>query len=183
MSISNNTNTTQSSHVNVDISFSYPVRFWIYLLGDIPSIICSIFVLYHLLFDRTLRHALNNHVIIILLIIELTDVPWTLHYYLYNTNMIETPAFCIIWGWINFGLYVTQLLVFAWASLERHILIFHDQWVSTKRKRFFVHYLPPILILAYCFIYFAVVFLFPPCQNWFDCLHMHIFQSLIFFVG
>ena len=153
-------------------SFSYPVQFWIYLLGDIPSTVCSFFVLYHLLFDRTQRRALHNHVIIVLLIVglisELTNIPWILNYYRLDAVWEPAPIFCRIWSFIDYASFITQLLLFAWASVERHILIFHDQWVSTEKKRVFIHYLPLGTLLAYCLIFFSVVFFFPPCENDFD---------------
>ncbi|CAF1346560.1 unnamed protein product [Adineta steineri] len=34
------------------------IRFWLFLYCDILSILCSLFVLYHLLFNRTLRQSL-----------------------------------------------------------------------------------------------------------------------------
>jgi hypothetical protein len=45
----------------------YLTQFWIYLLLVTPSIMCLLFALYHFLFDRTLRQALHNHMIIVLL--------------------------------------------------------------------------------------------------------------------
>ena len=162
----------QTISAPVDVVFSYPVRFCIFLLGEVPSIICSLFVLYHLLFDRTLRRALHNHVIIVLLvnglISELTDIPWILHFYLSRTALQSKPTFCLIWSFIDNATFVIQLVLFAWASIERHILIFHDSWVSTTRRRFFVHYLPLVTLLVYCLIFYSFVYFFPPCRHSFN---------------
>ncbi len=148
---------------------SNTVQFWVYLILLVPSMICLLFILYHLLFNRTLRSALNNHVIIVLLlncfIAEVTIYPWMLYFYQYKGVWIRSQIFCAIWGFLDWGLYITQTILFAWASIERHILIFHDGWVSTKKKRFFIHYLPLILLLLYCFIFYIIVFFFPPCTN------------------
>ncbi|CAF3863444.1 unnamed protein product [Rotaria sp. Silwood1] len=150
---------------------SYTAIFWSFLIFLIPSIICSLFVLYHLLFDRTLRHGLHNHVIIIVLIIglicDVTLYPWMLYYYRYDGKWNRSPIFCIIWVFIDWGLYITHTVLFSWATIERHILIFHDQWVSTKIKRFFVHYLPLIALLFYCLIFYLVLDFFPSCENLF----------------
>ena len=62
---SENSTTTNAPFLFTIIPIS--VRFWIYLIADILSVLCSLFVLYYLLFDRTLRQALNNHVIIVLI--------------------------------------------------------------------------------------------------------------------
>ncbi len=40
-------------------------------------------------------------------------------------------------------------------------MIFHDRWLLTKKKRFFIHYLPLIILLIYCFIYYCVIAFYP----------------------
>ena len=165
---------------------SIHVKFWFYLIMLIPSIICSIAVLCFLLFNRTDRHALNNQIIILLLVIglicEVTIYPWMLYYYRSNGMWERSPIFCLIWAFIDWGLYITYTILFAWATIERHILIFHDAWIKTKIKRFFVHYLPMILLLLYCFLFHIVVQLFPPCENLFDfdmiCVYFCLYSIL-----
>jgi len=66
-----------------------------------------------------------------------------------------------------------QLFIFAWATMERHILIFHDQWLSTKKKRFFIHYLPIIGIRIYFCIFYARVIFFPFCEKSYDYTKPH----------
>ena len=163
---------------------SNSVRFWSYLIFLIPSILCSLFALYYLLFDRTLRNGLNNHVIIVILIIglicEVTDYPWLLYYYQQEGMWERSLMFCQIWGYLDWGLYITQTVLFAWATIERHILIFHDSWLSTKKKRFFVHYLPLVMLLLYCLILYAVVYFFPPCQNALDYFYVTCADACLF---
>ena len=146
------------------------VRFWSYLLVLIPSFLCSLFILYNLLFDRALRNALNNHVIIILvfisLIADVTFYPWTLHFYQNKGVWERSMMFCVVWGYLDWTLYVVHTMLFAWATVERHILIFHDGWLSTKRRRFFVHYCPLIVLPLYLFIFYTVMYFFPNCENY-----------------
>ncbi len=183
----------KSTTVNFTISSSDSippiVKFWFYLVLLIPSIICTLFVLYYLLFDRTLRHSLNNHVIIVLLFTvlfcELTQYPWMLYYHAHGNIWSRPYIFCFIWGFIDWAVYMLQLLLFAWASIERHILIFHDRWVATKKKRFFVHYLPPVIIIIYWLIFYTYVYFYPSCQNHFDssqmiCMTVCSFDSFSF---
>ena len=150
---------------------TYTLKFWLYLLCLIPSIFCTFFVLRHLLFNRALRNALNNHVIILILLLglicEITVYPWMLFYYRSNDEWDRSPTFCIVWAFMDWGLYVTQTVLFAWATIERHILIFHDRWVGTRKSRFLVHYLPLTLLLLYCLVFYIVVDFFPPCENFF----------------
>lgn len=60
---------------------------------------------------------------------------------------------------------MSHTMLFGWATIERHILIFRDGWVSTGKKRFFVHYLPIILLVLYLFIFYTVMYFFSPCEN------------------
>ena len=171
------------------------LKFWLDLIFLIPSLICTLFVLSHLLFIPTLRHSLHNHVIIILLLTvlfcELTQYPWMLYYYS-HANIWQRPyIFCVIWGFIDWAVYMLQLLLFAWATIERHILIFHDQWVSTRTKRLYFHYLPIIIIILYWSIYYSYIYFYPSCTNTyissqmicmtvcsFDSFSLHAFDTL-----
>jgi len=154
---------------NSEISWPRPLRFWLLLIFDIPSIICSLFVLYHLLINRKSRYALHNHTVIILLtialIFQLTDIPWYLDFIRKGSVSPSTPARCLIWWLIDLGFYNTAALILAWSSIERHILVFHNRWISTKKKRFFVHYLPLFILISYSTIYYTIVIFFPPCQH------------------
>ena len=121
-----------------ELRISVDARFWVYLIPDILSVLCSIFVLFHLLSDRALRQALNNHIIIILvfigLIYELTSVPLMLYWYQFSSTWILTFGFALFWTFIDYLCYSTELVGFIWATIERHILIFHNHWVATKKK-------------------------------------------------
>ncbi|CAF2979531.1 unnamed protein product [Rotaria sp. Silwood2] len=64
--------------------------------------------------------------------------------------------------------------------MERHILIFHDKWVSTEKKRLLVHYMPLVILVLYCLIYYSVIILFPPCKNTFDDYFMICVDACLF---
>ena len=169
MSVVDNTTTVEESS---NVGITPTIRFWSYLFSNIASVLCTFFVLYHFLWDSTLRRAIHNHVIIILLIIdliyELTNIPWILHASYTGMPLIASPVFYLIWLFIDYAFYSTQIALFAWAAMERHILIFHDRWISTRKKRFFVHYLPIAVIIIYCFIFYSLVYFAPFCENSFD---------------
>ena len=148
---------------------SKSIRFWTYLIPFVPSISCSIFVLYQYLFDRTLRKGLHNHIFIAIIgvgfISQVTVYPWMLYNYHITEIWQRSHAFCTIWHFTDMFTYTLQCFLFAWASFERHILIFHDRWLQRKRVRFVLHYLPIMVIIVYCFIVYGITFLFPPCEN------------------
>ena len=148
------------------------VRFWSMLIVYIPSLICSFFALYHFIFNRQLRKALYNHVIILLLFInlinQLTDIPWILNYYRLGYVSPPTPGFCLVWTFMDETSFVTTTVLFSWATIERHILIFHDRLMRIKGKRILFHYLPMVIILVYCLCFNIILVFFPPCENTFD---------------
>ncbi|CAF2878418.1 unnamed protein product [Rotaria sp. Silwood2] len=148
------------------------IRFWIILLVYIPSVMCSLFILYNFIVHRTLRQALHNHVIGLLLfinfIVQLTSIPWTLNYYRTGNVWPQNSFFCLTWAFIDEALYIITTILFAWATIERHMLIFHDHLFSTKYKLIFFHYVPIAIILLYCISYNIIIIIFPPCENTYD---------------
>jgi hypothetical protein len=166
-----NASKTTNEITSDGIAIPRSVRFWFFLLFEIPSIFCSIFVLAYLLFDRTLRHALHNHIIIIILfinlIVQLTNISSILNYYRLGSVWPPTPTFCLIWVFIDSALYIATTVLFSWGTIERHILIFHDQWLSTRTKVIFLHYFPIAFLSLYCLLYNIVVIIFPACENTF----------------
>jgi hypothetical protein len=80
-----------------EISLPRPVRFWLFLLLDIPSIYCSFILLFYLFIDKTLRSQLNNHItinlLIIGLIIEFIDIPFHLSFLYLGAVQPSTPFF------------------------------------------------------------------------------------------
>jgi len=107
-----------------------------------------------------------------------------LYYYSHDNIWQRSVIFCLIWGFIDGAVYTLQLLLFAWATIERHILIFHDR-LLTKKKRFLVHHLPLIVIILYWFIFYTYVYFYPPCKNIFNnsqmvCVTICLFKSFPF---
>jgi hypothetical protein len=136
---------------------------------DIPSIICSFFLLFHLLINKTLRSQLTNHVIIVLLIIgliiELTDIPLYLSFLYLSVVQPSTPFTCLIWWFIDIGLYNGCTLIMAWGSVERYLLTIHHRMFLNKKKRLIFHYLPLSILCLYILVFYIIVIIFPPCIN------------------
>jgi hypothetical protein len=152
-----------------EISLPRSIRFWLLLIFLIPSLLCSLILLYHLIVDRTLRKPLNNHVTIVLLfnclLLQITDIPLDLNFLRVGSIQPQVPMMCLLRWFMDIGMFNLRGFLMAWASIEQHILVFHDQWLSTPKKRFFVHYLPLISIIIYCFTLYIIVIFFSPCQN------------------
>jgi len=70
---------------------------------------------------------------------------------------------------IEFWCHAANSLLLTWASFERHILVFHHQWLSKyKYNKILFHYLPLIILFIYLSIYYLVAIIFPPCSTIFD---------------
>ena len=155
-------------------AFSLPpmVRFWILLVFEVPSIACSLILLYYLFSERALRQALNNHVIVALLAVglvaKLVDIPLHLGYLRFGYVWPQIPSTCYVWWFAGTAIFNMTGLLMAWASIERHILVFHQTWTATHRSRLLVHYLPLVALFVYCFTFYVVAIFFPPCTNGFD---------------
>ncbi|CAF1215481.1 unnamed protein product [Adineta steineri] len=118
--------------------------------------------------DRALRNALNNHVIIAMvffgLILQFTDVTALTYYWRTGTVLISTRAFCFAWVSIHAIVVEGTTNLVAWASVERHILIFHPNLVRTKTKRFFLHYLPLVICMMCPGVFYFTMFFIVPCS-------------------
>jgi hypothetical protein len=169
MIVNNSFNDDQNTFQGSEINIPRPVRFWLLLLFDIPSIICSFFLLFHLLINKTLRNQLTNHVIIVLLIIglfiQLLDIPFLISFVHLGIVQPATPAMCLILWYIDVGLISGYTVIMAWGSVQRYFLIFHDRMFLIKRKRFIFHYLPLISLLVYSLGFYTIAIIFPPCIN------------------
>ena len=124
-----------------DVHPLYPpllVQFSLLLVISVASLPSFAFVLYHLLTTRALYTALNNHVIILLLISNglqtLTDVPVQLAYFYRGIIWPPSARYCIFYYFIDFDLFTTCFLLITRASFERHILIFHSRWYNTRTQ-------------------------------------------------
>lgn len=144
------------------------LRFWVYLVPLIPSIICSVFLLYQLLSRRASRQAIHYHVIILMnafgLLYEVTNIMWFMHFYLTGYILSATPAFCRIWVFVDSCVYVIIGMLMGWASVERHILIFHQGWVATRLGRILLHYLPLMFCWLYPTIFYGTIYFVLPCD-------------------
>lgn len=169
MSTNHSSDDSDSTFEESEISLPRSVRFWLMLLVNSPSIICSCCIIYHIIINRTQRQALQNHTILLLLVVglpvQLMDVTFYLIFFQYGSVQPQQPLVCHLWWFADYGIYNAGLFLMAWLAIERHILIFHDQWVSNQRGRIFVHYLPLVIIIAYIFFFYIIAVFFLPCEE------------------
>ena len=162
--------TTSISNATVDLSNQ--LKYIVMQTCHIPSLICSIFTLTHLLLNHTLRSALHNHIPLILLIISTFDSlfnhPVTLNYLRIGQVVPSTDAMCLYWNFINSIFTVGTYWTMAWGSVERHLLIFNSTIFNTRRGRILFHF-APLFIMTFIYPIFAniIIILLYPCSNQF----------------
>ncbi len=165
----NSANSSDTSFVNPEISLPRSVRFWLILLFNIPSTICSLVLIAYIIINRTQRYALHTHTILVILIfglpIQLLDFNFHLVFLQHGSIEPQKPFICLLWWLTDNGFCIGGLILISWLAIERHILIFHDRWVSNSRGRFLFHYLPLIILVTYILLFYFIVIFFLPCEN------------------
>jgi len=137
--ISEYLNTTdQSEYVSSYILVSYSIRYPLLLTFEIPSMVCYLFVIDYILTNKSLHSAPNNYVMLFILFISFViiclDSPFAIDLYRRHVFAILSSLICLMWYFIDLCLFYTCQILVAWASFERHILIFHDHLLNQKRK-------------------------------------------------
>ncbi|CAF3646485.1 unnamed protein product [Adineta steineri] len=154
----------------LDISSIYSALFLILLTITIPSIICSVYIFYHFVRSRELRKRLNNHVILVLILLSfihvITDMPIALIVLHTGFVPIQTTSFCLYWAVYNYSACVVSLMLMAYGCVERYFLVFHR--VFFKKHLILLHYGPIVFCVIYPTLLYIGVIIIYPCQNNFD---------------
>ncbi|CAF1139597.1 unnamed protein product [Adineta ricciae] len=103
----------------------------------------------------------------------ITDYLFALIYYKYKRILREAPSFCLWWNWWIFSATTVYEWSAAWGSIERHLLIFHENLISTREKEFSYHTLPILTVIVYSILFYFIVIVCSSCGNYLD--HHDIF--------
>ncbi|CAF3930674.1 unnamed protein product [Rotaria sp. Silwood1] len=160
-------NTTQQAIVAPTISPS--LYFNIYLGLGIPTGIVYIFIIIYVFTHKNIRSAPNTYCLFILFIVQFATraigLPFDLYYYQEGTALFKNAIFCGFWRFLNYTGYSVGSILLAWASFERHILIFHDRLLRSKWTNICLHYAPPFVIIIYVICFYIYALFFYPCRN------------------
>ncbi|CAF0813233.1 unnamed protein product [Adineta steineri] len=136
---------------------------------QIPSVICAIYIFFHLFQRTSSLRRLQNHLFIYLLIIAtwniIIDLPNTQVYFWTGTVTISTPSFCRFWN-ISY-LYSAALnrFLMAFMAIERHFLVFRPHFYHTHRSRVLFHYTPLVFMISVIFIFVLITNVFVSCPG------------------
>ncbi|CAF1628682.1 unnamed protein product [Adineta ricciae] len=148
------------------------IKFGIFIALEPPALICNTILVYYLIFNRTLRYTLHYHAVLALLIVclltNLIEVPRIIHYLHIDIVLPPTNINCLIWQLCDYLLFGSLNVFLLWASIERHLFIFHSNLYTTAKRRFYFHYLPLISIAVYLILFYIGAIFIYPCDTNFD---------------
>ena len=146
-----------------DANISDSIQFWFYLIPTLLSVPCSVFLLASLVSTRRRFVALRHHAIIVLLVLDLIIQVFHIPLLLFSSRLDLSDQWIHIvhrgWSFVDIGLTTTQLIVFAWGTMETFLV--HHQYFSDDKSRFSRHYLPLMLLIIYCIVWYCIVIFIP----------------------
>ena len=136
------------------------------------ALICNLILVYYLIMDRTLRRTIHNHGILALLLTtlltNLVEVPRIINYLQIGIVIPQNQINCLIWQWCDYLLFSLVNLFTLWISIERYLIIFHNNLYRTRNHRLFYHYFPLIFIPIYIIIFYVIAIYIYPCKSEYD---------------
>src|SRR5579862_3581106 len=173
MANTSNSNGTQGITEPSDgVNLSRELRFWFLIVFDIPSTICTLIILFYVITDRKVRSSLKNHPLLVTLLLGFTiqtiDIPLYINFIRHSSVVPRSPSTCLIWWFVDYGMFNSGLWLMTWTAFERHILVYHNHWLVTRKARIMLHYMPLLIIVLYLFSFYIYVIYFLPCQNVYD---------------
>lgn len=147
------------------------IKFLLLCIFQLPAISLSISILIYFASNSNARSKPKNFIWLILLILYfiqlITDLPMPMIYYYLGTIWPENVTYCIWWTWYELTLNSIGLYLTAWASVERHLLIFHSQITMRVRwKKWLFHFLPIIFCFLWVSIFhFIFIVISPTCTT------------------
>ena len=150
------------------------IMFILLLIVEIPSIICTCFILtfFFCNWHSMMIKGVRNHAIFCLIIVSLLyvtlDLPFIISFNHLGYDRFRTLTFCRWWYWLDYTLLIMSLMLTATASVQRHILIFNHHCLRIRRKRWLFHFIPLIFCLIYPPLFYTIVVFFYPCVSILD---------------
>jgi hypothetical protein len=152
----------ETSTSEADVS-SYSTKFTILILLEIPAVLISLAVLVHFVSSPAVRKKRHQHSIFVLLFVNFLqitiDIPMSLDYY--HSGGVVRPAvdaYCTWWVSYDYSLYSMNATLMAWISIERHLLLFHEDLLGGDNtwKRLCLHCGPWIVCFTWGPLYYTI---------------------------
>jgi hypothetical protein len=165
--------TTASSSSQYTTSFNANrIKVGVFLTLQAVSIPCFLWIFYQFARQRQLRHSRRHHAILLLLIISFLFVtvalPVTDAYMFTSYVYPSSDLFCSLWNWFHYSVNIVNLFLMAYASMERHWLIFHPRLGKSKAGKVLLHYCPLLFCLFYPPLFYAGAIFIYQCESVYD---------------
>lgn len=165
----------------VDLSSNYQMKFALMISFQMSSILISLVIFLSFALNRPLRVETRNHSLLLLLIINfiqvITSLPMPISFFRLN-GLVQpaTSAYCTWWIWYEFSLNTINVMLMAWISIERHLLIFHSPFIQAigVSKRRILHIGPLIFCTAWGPMFYLITVVISPM-----CVSKWYFDSLL----
>lgn len=163
-----NTNSTSAVQNRLSLLINESTKFSILFAFAVPSFTCYTFLIIYMLSQKSHRSAPHNYCLLIVLNLQyfcnIVDIPSQMYFYRRGRVLFESGIYCYVWQFVAYSTWPNSVILLAWTSFERHILIFHDRLVRSKWANICLHYAPPILIIAYVMCFYLYAFIFYTCK-------------------
>ena len=147
-------------------------KYLVLQVTTVPSLLCDILILIHFIrhWKKEIVESSHNHAFVYLILASCiqksVDVPFLLHYLRWGFSLLQNSTFCLAWCWIDYSLISCLLHMLAWFSIERHLFVFHHQWMKKKSSLLLFHYVPLVICSVYAPLFYLIVIFFPSkCAN------------------
>ncbi|CAF1339588.1 unnamed protein product [Adineta steineri] len=159
----NSSSMEQLDDSNVNL---HRTKFFILLLLQIPSVMLYLLIFTFFGMHRSLLKTPKNKALLLLLLINFLeascDLPNTIHFYRLGRVSPATSAYCTWWTFFEYTLSVSSEFLMAIISIQRHILVFNNNILQIRIKRYLWHHLPLLLGVAYpTLLYLGLVVIYP----------------------
>ena len=166
--MASSTNDTTNYSIFSETHLTRYIKFGVFVVLEPPALICNFILVYYLITDRTLRHTIQYHAILALLIdtlfTNLIELPRIIDFLRIGAVIPRTDINCLIWQWCDFTFSSSINIYLLWVSFERYMLIFHNSLYRTNKRRWWFHYFPLISIIVYMAIFYVGAILIYQCK-------------------
>jgi hypothetical protein len=150
------------------------LKFVLLLIFEIPATFVSILILIYFITHRAARSKAKNHVWLVLLVVSSLQstihLPMSMSFYYLGEIRPAIDSYCVWWTWFEYSTTATSLILIAWASTERHLLIFHATFLlGGSWRKWMFHIIPITCCTLFASLwYIALVVISPECTNTWD---------------
>lgn len=148
------------------------IKFGIFVTLQVPSVSCSVYLLFRYRMRRELVRSTHHHIIIALLCTSLLFVlvPISASEAFFFTSYVRPASytFCSFWTLIHYSINLVNLLLMAFACVQRHWFIFQPNPLGCRRDRIAYHYIPMTTCIVYPWIFYSIMIFLYPCEPVYD---------------